>query len=85
MRETSAVVGCLAYLLDEFQTIGKKETSKPDRRKQCWKQPSAGILKMNSDGGYAATGNRQGRLGVCDSGDDQGDVVRAGAGIVGSC
>ncbi|RLM65074.1 hypothetical protein C2845_PM16G01240 [Panicum miliaceum] len=60
------------------ETIGEKERHNLVRRKERWKKPGAGVLKINSEGAYTASTGKGGWGFVIR--DDQGDVVKAGAG-----
>jgi hypothetical protein len=54
-RAIPTIAGCIAYMSDEFQTTGEKERHNLVRRKERWKKPGAGLLKINSDGAYTAS------------------------------
>lgn len=74
----SAIACCVAHMSDEFQTMGEKERHSLARQKERWKKPSTGVLKINSDGAFRASTGTGGWGFVIR--DDQGDVVKAGAG-----
>jgi hypothetical protein len=77
-RNASTLAALISNQATEFLLIGRKEVAHAPRQQQHWRRPNCDVLKINSDGAFVAASGEGGWGFVTRN--DQGDVVKAGAG-----